>query len=362
MDMAGSGRGPGTGVIQELFDTPDEFDFFQAVRLIELYALQQNCSASESVGGDKPTDKEPVRFGVVPSLSFPPGEVITLKPRQDGDSMIPLDMVVSFMGLTGPNGVLPQHYSSLLIERAHQRYKDYTLRAFFDLFNHRCISLFYQAWKKYRLTFIYERKRHDVSNDDDLVTKCLFSTIGLQASGLRRRFSFDDELLVAFGGLFAQRTRSAAGLEKTVTGCFRIPAQVQQFVGQWLPLPVDLQSGLPSKRHPAGLNLKLGESVVAGSRVWDVQNCVCVQLGPMGIEQFNSLLPENKRLTKIAETVRFYLGPDKDFHIQLILKKADVPVCCLTESSRYTPRLGQNTWLPKAGRVKDATDAVFRFS
>ncbi len=360
--MAGADGGPITGIIQELLETPEEFDFFQAVRLIELYALQQQGSAAAPVGGDNPPREESVRFGAVPSLSFPPGEIATLKPRQGADSVIPLDMTVSFMGLTGPNGVLPQHYSSLLIERAHQRHKDYTLREFFDLFNHRCVSLFYRAWEKYRLTFLYERKHREGVNDDDLVTKTLFSLIGLQIPGLRRRFSFDDELLIAFGGLFAQRTRSAVGLERTIYGCFRIPTQVQQFVGQWLLLPKDLQSGLPSKRYPAGLNLKLGESVIAGCKVWDVQSRICVQLGPLGIEQFNSLLPGKERLTKVAETIRFYLGPDKDFHVQLVLKKAEIPMCSLDKHSHYTPRLGQNTWLPKAGRSMDATDAVFRFS
>ena len=65
-------------------------------------------------------------------------------------------MVVNFMGLTGPAGVLPLYYTEL-IARAHPRRKIATLLDFFDIFNHRMISLFYQAWEKYRVHVAYER-------------------------------------------------------------------------------------------------------------------------------------------------------------------------------------------------------------
>jgi hypothetical protein len=49
-------------------------------------------------------------------------------------------MVISFLGLTGPQGVLPQHYTQLLIDRV--RRKDFALRDYFDIFHHRMVSLF----------------------------------------------------------------------------------------------------------------------------------------------------------------------------------------------------------------------------
>ena len=48
-------------------------------------------------------------------------------------------MVVTFMGVTGPIGVLPYHYTALLLRRL--RDKDFALCDFLDLFHHREIAI-----------------------------------------------------------------------------------------------------------------------------------------------------------------------------------------------------------------------------
>ena len=44
---------------------------------------------------------------------------------------------------------MPRHYTELLLQRIRE--KDFSLRDFLDLFNHRLTSLFYRAWEKYSL-------------------------------------------------------------------------------------------------------------------------------------------------------------------------------------------------------------------
>jgi type VI secretion system protein ImpH len=365
--MATSDREQSPDLIQELLDAPYEFDFFQAVRLIELFMASERQHPTPSpVGSDKGPQKEPIRFRALPSLSFPAGQIASIRSRSklktdNTADRIPVDMMVPFMGLTGPNGVLPQHYTSLVIERSHLSNKDDTLREFLDLFNHRAISFFYRAWEKYRFQFRYERNLFEGQFTDDLFTRCLFSLTGLEVPGLRHRFSFDDQALVYYGGLVAQRCRNSTGLEQILSCYFGVHATIVPFVGQWLYLSADLQSCFPSKEEPLGMNLTLGESAVVGSRAWDVQSRFRVQLGPVDIDEFNNLLPSGERLKAVVELIRFYVGPEKDFDVQLVLKHTETPSTQLTDSDGYQPRLGWNTWLGGPQCKLDAIDATFRF-
>ncbi|APZ92332.1 type VI secretion system baseplate subunit TssG [Fuerstiella marisgermanici] len=371
--MAGSGGRPVPDLIQDLLNSPQDFDFFQAVRIIELYVAEgSEQTLTGQIGGDRGPQSEPVAFKALPSLSFPPGQIAALAPRdrkdraalRSGDATevpLPLDMTVSFMGLTGPNGVLPSHYTTLLIERSHARYKDHTLREFFDLFNHRSVSLFYRAWEKYHFPYSYERSQQSGEYEDDLFTRCLFSLAGLEIPGLRHRFLFDDQTMVFYGGLFSQRCRNASGLEQIVEHYFQVEAEVIQFCGQWLYLPEDTQSSMPSKQHRDGLNLELGQSAVVGSRVWDVQSRVRIRLGPLTLDEFYEFLPGGQHLECLSEIIRFYLGLELDFDVQLVLRKEDVPPCELSAGPDFQPRLGWNTWMASDSLTKDSEDAVFRF-
>src|SRR4029077_1035792 len=100
---------------------------------------------------------------------------------------VPL-MTVAFMGLTGPSGMLPRHYTELLIrlEKEEKGPERCALRDWFDLFNHRIISLFYRAWEKYRFYIPYERKEYSLG-EPDAFTRALLSLIGLGTPRLRDR-------------------------------------------------------------------------------------------------------------------------------------------------------------------------------
>lgn len=366
--MDGAGGGEGSDLIQSLFDHPQQFDFFQAVRLLQVAVAQDPKHPYPStVGSDAGSHTESIHFKALPSLSFPTGDITSLEPKsKTGSNAVsafhsPAQMTVSFMGLTGPGGVLPQHYTTLLIERAHPKHKDASLREFFDLFNHRAVSLFYRAWEKYRLPLVYERHLQSGEREDDLYTSCLFSLVGLQTEGLRYRFPFDDQAIVSFGGHFAARCRNATGLKQLLGEYFEIEIEVEQFVGQWLMLPEDSQTSLPSANHPAGLNTALGSEAVIGSRVWDVQSRIRVVLGPLKLSKFQQFVPGQDQLERLQQMVRFYIGSEIDFDVQVVLHKEEVPSCCLTQSGSSQPRLGRNTWLHSENRSNHASDAVFQF-
>ncbi len=383
--MASQSRRTGPAVTDQLRTEPYRFDFFQAVRLFEALAReagpQDRRSATLPVGGDGPPGREVLRFRALGALTFPSGSISDVRapasipaastvspvsgegplaPRVPliGVRSKPTEMTVAFMGLTGPSGVLPQHYTSLVIERSHSKYKDYSLRDFFDLFNHRAISHFYRAWNKYRFPVGYERAKQ--TGEEDLFTFCLYCLVGLGTTGLRGRMRVDDEAILYYGGLYAHRPRSANALERLLADFFDLAVDLQQFSGQWLYLSESEQSCFPSVRHPGGLNMTLGESVIVGERVWDTQSKFRVRLGPVNFAWFSRLMPTGDALGQLGDLVRLYVGPEFDFDVQPVLMAPEVPWCELTDDPARGPRLGWNTWVRNDEFAKDVEDAVFR--
>jgi type VI secretion system protein ImpH len=356
---------------ERLFTEGFAFDFFQAVRVLERLQPER-----KPVGQAGPPHQEVVRLRAHLSLNFPPSAIYEIT-QPTAEQPVP-QMTVAFMGLTGPSGVLPRHYTELLLrlDREARGPERSSLRAWLDLFNHRLIALFYRAWEKYRFYLAYERGGPTPA-EPDAFTRALYSLVGLGMSPLRNRLRvgcvqrvdgrrrekvlarIDDLALLHYGGVLARRPRSAVMLAALLGDYFGLAVAVEQFRGQWLQLGADSQSQLGTD------NCELGVSVVAGERVWDVQSKLRLRLGPLSRAEFDGLLPdrtavcERKMFFLLAHLVRLYVGPDFDFDVQLVLRAADVPECQLQDVGGLGGRLGWNTWLGSEARTTDAEDAVF---
>ena len=369
--MATAGRRPaddltrGATLEDRLFREGHAFDFFQAVRL--LHALDPG---RRPVGRGGPPEAEAVRFRAHASLSFPPGSIYALE-RGTPDRPVPT-LTQSFLGLTGPSGVLPRHYTELLLRlRESKAAEKYALRDWLDLFNHRLTSLFYRAWEKYRFELAYERGEYALP-EPDTHTRALRSLVGLGLPPLRDRLAVsaegrplarvDDLAVLYYGGLFAHRPRNAAGLEALLADYFQLPVRVQQFQGRWLALEPANQTRLGDG---PGSNNRLGADALAGERVWDRQGQFRVRVGPLAYERFVEFLPDRapiparKASFLMAHLVRLYVGPDLEYDVQLVLLAAEVPGCRLDDGGGGVgPRLGWNTWLGSLPRATDAEDVV----
>jgi type VI secretion system protein ImpH len=349
--MAAADRRTSSGLSGRLLREPYRFEFFQAVRLLERLARGR---ASQPVGGDEPPEREAVRLKAAPSLGFAPAAIDQVRPAPDGADAPP-EMVVSFLGLTGPSGALPHHYTTLLLRRA--RDKDHSLREFLDLFNHRAASLFHRAWEKYRLPAAYERANLDASvGETDPITQGLHCLVGLGAAGLRGRQEVDDEAFLFYGGHFSRDARPASALEEILEDYFRVPVRVQQFEERWLPLETGDRSYLAPPDEREGLNCRLGEDFIVGDRVWDAQSKFRVRVGPLTYAQFRSLVPDGDGLRPLCELTRSYAGPELSFDVQTVLAAGQAPGCRLGGDGA---RLGWDSWVFAADAPAEADDAVF---
>ena len=366
-------------VAEHLFGRPYEFDFFQAVRLLERLSPKRL-----PVGKGARPDLEIVRFKAWQSLSFPASAVHDL--ADPGEPIRPAPMVVTFLGMTGSSGVLPRHYTEMILrlDREVKGPERYALRDWLDLFGHRFLSLFFRAWEKYRFFIPYERGEYGL-RDPDAFTRAAFSLVGIGTGGLRDRLRvgllldptgsvhdsvsrdhtlarIDDLSIVGFGGYFHHRPRNAVSLEAVLAAFVRLPAKVCQFQGQWLRLDPGSQSVMGRLDG----NNCLGRNVIVGDRIWDVQSKIRIQLGPMKYGQFLEFLPDKspqprrKALFLLAQLVRLYVGPELDVEFQLILEAAEVPACQVGRGVGLGARLGWNTWSRRGPMNRDAEDAVFQ--
>jgi type VI secretion system protein ImpH len=326
-----------------LFEEGYRFDFFQAVRLLE--RLYPNRSP---VGYNAMPHNEAARFRALLSLTFPPSAIHEVRHSESG----PDQVIVAFLGLFGSMGVLPRHYTELMIERV--RRKDFTLRDFLDIFNHRLISLFYRAWEKYRFPAAYERSRLRGGNDYDPFSRLLFHLIGMGTGGLTGRLRTGDEVLLYYGGLAAQQPRSASALEALLGDYFSAPVAIQQFTGAWLRLDRENRTSLGRDQS----NSELGSNAILGSKFWDQQAAFRVGIGPLSFERFCEFLPPGSGFGPLVELTRFFVGLALDFDVRLILKAAEVPSCRLGKPAPGTPQLGWSSWLKTRDFTHDAGDAL----
>jgi type VI secretion system protein ImpH len=329
-----------------LFDLGCEFDFFQAVALLERLSPEQ-----DPVGRATLPEREPVRFRAHASYTFPPSQIFRIEE-------VPLkqpEMTVNFLGLTEPQGVLPAHDNEIAVEQ--QFFGEHAFSEFLDIFNHRLISFFYRAWEKHRFYIGYEREARGKAGED-WFTRYLMCFAGLGTRGLQNRLAVPDKPMLRYAGLLAQRPHSAAALAKVISDLFGIPATVLQFQGRWQTLEPESLSTMLAP----GIHNQLGVGAIAGDAVWDPQAMFTLVLGPLTLEDFVSFLPDQPSFEEAQSVTRFFAGDSLLFDIQLVLRGEEVPYPRLTDAVKEgtpPPRLGWLSWLKTEEFERDAPDAVF---
>ena len=347
--MARSKRRARLALSQQLFAEPHRFGFFQAVRLLEWLAAAGE--RGYPVGLDHAPEIEVVRFRAWPGLRFASGEIVALEPASGDETPgTPPVLWVGFFGLTGPQGVLPEHYTRLVLER--NRRNNPALGEFLDLFNQRSLSLFFRAWEKYRLPLVWERARRE-QRTSDAYTDLLRSLSGLRGVPLQQRLAAPDEVVLHFAGHFARRPRSAAALRAVLENFLGLPVEVVQFQGCWLYLEAEQQTHLWASGGGDDFQC-LDGGALAGERVWSVRSRFRLRIGPLGLAQFQALMPGSPRLAAIRDLTRTFVGPELGFDIQPVLRDEEIPECRLQAGE--VARLGWNTWVGRdpAGDGGDA--------
>lgn len=313
------------GIKELLRKDPGSADFFQAIR-----RLESAHPGKARVGFSHHLRDDFVRFGQNISLTF---ESTAVERYLEDDSGAPPRMKVNFMGLLGPSGPMPLNISESLYQRLLHE-KDRAHPEFLDMIQNRIVALFYRSWAACQVTASYERTRHGS------FSKYVSSLIGIGASAFQERDTIRDDGKRYYASWLAMQTRNAEGLRNILAEYFGVPAEIEEFIGQWLDVPHDCRCRLGETRVTG----KVGQNLIIGSRFWDRQQKFRIRLGAMGWERYLSMLPSGDRLIHLIDWIRNYVGEELEWDVCLILKRQEVPQICLGSQGQ----LGWTTWLKRA--------------
>lgn len=307
--------------IQALIDNPSEHDFYKAVFVLQ-QQLVSNKSKHNKVGYDSLPKSELVRFKADQHLGFPGQSISKVKVKDGIDKnnidkdKIAVEMHVSFMGLTGISGALPQHYSELVLERL--KLKDTGMRDFYDLFNHRLISLFYRAWEKYRFAANYQNNSQ--SSPDS------FSSVLGKLSG-------EHAIKQYYAGIFNKKIRTIDGLTLILQDFTQCDVSIKQFQGRWQKLSTMDQTRLGGRKSPEGQFAAFGIDATIGSKVWDINSAIAIVIKPTVNTQIRSFLPGQETSRVLKNLISSYLGVAIKFKIHLEIQTRQIPMAQLSNAA-----------------------------
>jgi type VI secretion system protein ImpH len=322
-----------------LDEEPFRVEFFQAVRM-----LQRMEKGRGSVGYFVAPTGEALRFSAMTSLTFPPSQLYDIERTPSGQ----LKMTVQFMGLTASVSPLPVIYAELILARTRE--KDHALADFFDIFNHRLVSLFYRGWEKYRFFIGFE------NGSSDTLSPRLMDLLGLGTEGLSGRVGVPDRACLNYVGLLGRHTRTAGSLKRLLEDYFAVPVAIHQFAGTWRTIPSENRTRLTGFGCASE---QLGVGVVVGEEVWDHHGRIGVELGPMSFERYIDFLPGQQGHHDLAAWLRFYSNGGYETEVKLILNREEAPGCQLGDQSDQRPRLGLVSWLKTKPLHRDPGDATY---
>jgi type VI secretion system protein ImpH len=332
--MAGKKRFTDADLIAWLADDGKHFGFFQAVDVIERIAR-----TAAPVGFTGPAAEEAIRFEHDPDLVFHPSDIKWIAPRDERAGRPHTIIRTTFLGLFGSVSPLPVNMAEdvLAADAAEQP----SLRAFYDLFHHRLISLFFRTWQKNRLP---SGHRVDMS---DAFTRRVLSFVGVDVAGALPRRSPPPFDLLGLAPLLARRVRTPHALSVMASRVLEgISVRVESFVLRRTALS-------PEQRVTLGVrNTRLGVDTAIGGTVADRAGRFRVMMGPLSSEHFTAVSPGGRLYPALAALCDHFGGGTLEAEVEIEMSAEQVPRFRLGGGTRLgrSTRLGAQSAQPLRSR------------
>jgi type VI secretion system protein ImpH len=335
--VAGQDGERNAALIEELARAPARFNFFRAVQLV-----QGAHPEAVPVGEVGPARREALRFVHDAGFAFHAADISRVRPRVMRDGVPFVEVESTFFGLFGTASPLAAYVGEEILHADDGS----SLRAFYDVFHHRLLSLLFRAWKKNRFASGF---RSDAS---DVFTRRAMAFVGVDARAMPRDGLGALELL-AIAPLLSIRTRPARSLqiilERMVPDTF---IGVESFVARRVRLGDDQVMRLGKQSSTLGVDTTVGGSVI------DRSGRFRVAVGPVNYETFDKLMPGGQRHPLLRNVINQFSRGVLEVECQITLAAEEVPRLQL--GTYRGSRLGVTTTL--RGRETEPIHARFVLS
>jgi type VI secretion system protein ImpH len=219
------------------------------------------------------------------------------------------------------------------------------LRAFYDLFHHRLISLYYRAWKKYRLAASFRY------GSEDIATKRMLCMVGVDAHGARAESGLNRLEVLELAPLLSMRSRPprvlVLALKRLLPG---IGVTIEQFVERKATIDGDDRMQLGVRCNQLGYNYTLG------ARVLDRTARFRVVLGPIDYDACENFMPGGARYPVLRRVIEQFTRGTLECEVDILLNDQQAPGYRL--GSRRGSLLGFNTRLGRGASGKRSSMRV----
>lgn len=210
------------------------------------------------------------------------------------------EIVVRYFGMQGVDSPLP----SYMYQVAAQDSEDGSIfREFLNIFNKRAYELLFDAWQKHKLLVEY-----DCTRENSQYLKYLTAFSGAKIDS-------NDELLFSYSAIFGAKCQNIYILGQIISSYLEgVAVKVDECIGSWMT---------PGNVGNLGNNYELGSNALLGKRIFDGNSRVKIIVGPIGLNNFNKLLPGKVEGFKLIELCRKYVGETLDFDLEFIVSYSD---------------------------------------
>lgn len=294
--------------------------------------------AIDPIGTARRPGSEPLRLGQQPSLAFAPREVASAE-----QSAGRLKVRLFSLGMLGPHGPLPIHFTEIAKDRQESR-RDTTTVDFFDIFHHRYFTLFYRAWASAQSAAGLDRTQNE------RFSFYIASLAGLDIGEISRR-PLPSHARLAAAAHLVRESRNPDGLRATLEHYFGVPVALEENVFHWIEIdPADCgRMGRP------GAAATMGQGAMLGRVAPDRQHRFRIIIGPLDLNAYLRFTPQGEDLPQLVEWVRAFVGYELEWELELRIKPQSAPPAVMGGQQR----MGWSGWLGRPDQRKPITGMRF---